>query len=123
IGWGLTQPRSVETRLEFVRRYAANLAQAQHHEIMRFLERNQAALRQNPSVEKMRERMLSMLDILTDRDAPLADQLRSSLAIFAMHATWFVFRDPGVTDEQRQQAGLQVALELVGVEPSAAHSA
>src|SRR5262249_17513985 len=61
IGWGLTQPRSVGTRLEFVRRYAANLAQAQHHEIMRFLERNQAALRQNPSVEKMRERMLSML--------------------------------------------------------------
>ncbi len=123
IEWGLTQPRGVETRLEFVRRYAANLAQAQHHEIMRFLERNQAALRQNPSIEKMRERMLSMLDILTDRDAPLADQLRSSLAIFAMHATWFVFHDPGVTDKQRQQAGLQVALELVGVKPSAAHSA
>jgi AcrR family transcriptional regulator len=113
IAWGESQPRAPETRREFVRRYAADLQQGRHHEMMRFFERNQTAMRANPAGEKMRERMMAMLDILTDKDAPLADQLKSSLAIFAMHATWFVFRQPDVTDEQRQQAGLQVALEMI----------
>jgi hypothetical protein len=97
-----------------VRRYAADLQHGRHHQMMRFFERNQTAMRANPAGEKMRDRMMAMLDILTDNDAPLADQLKSSLAIFAMHATWFVFRQPDITDEQRQQAGLQVALELIG---------
>ncbi len=113
IAWGQGQPPGPETRREFVRRYAADLQRGRHHEMMRFLERNQTALQGHPTTEKMRGRMMAMLDILTDKDAPLADQLKCSLAIFAMHATWFVFRDPDVTDEQRQEAGLKVALELV----------
>jgi AcrR family transcriptional regulator len=114
IAWGEAQPRTTATRREFIERYAADLLRGRHHDMMRFFERNQTALRDSPIGLKMRDRMLAMLDILTDAEAPLADQLRSSLAIFAMHATWFVFRQPAVTDEQRQEAGLQVALELIG---------
>ncbi|GAA1819852.1 TetR/AcrR family transcriptional regulator [Planosporangium flavigriseum] len=114
IAWGQAQPKTPETRREFVRRYAADLQKGRHHQTMRFFERNQTAMRDNPAGEKVRERMAAMLDILTDKDAPLTDQLRSALAIFAMHATWFVFRQPEVTDEQRQEAGLQVALEMIG---------
>jgi hypothetical protein len=114
IAWAQEQPRTSETRREFVRRYAADLRHGRHHEMMRFFERNQTAMRANPAGERMRERMAAMLDILTDRDAPLTDQLKSALAIFAMHATWFVFRRPDVTDDQRKDAGLQVALELLG---------
>jgi hypothetical protein len=82
--------------------------------MMRFFERNQTAMRDNAAGEKMRERMMAMLDILTDRDAPLAEQLKSSMALFAIHATLFLFQRPDVSDEQRQQAGLQVALEMIG---------
>jgi AcrR family transcriptional regulator len=114
IAWGESQPRTLETRREFVRRYAEDLHEGRHHEMMRFFERNQTAMHAHPAGEKMRERMAAMLDILTDKDAPPADQLKSSLAIFAVHATWFVFRQSDVTDEQRQEAALQVALELIG---------
>jgi AcrR family transcriptional regulator len=114
IAWARAQPRTTETRREFVRRYAADLRVGRHHDMMRFFERNQTALRDNPTGEMMRERMLAMLDFLCDPQAPLATRLRSSLAIFALHATWFVIREPGVTDEERQQAGLEVALDLVG---------
>jgi AcrR family transcriptional regulator len=114
IAWGRAQPQTPETRREFVRRYAADLQRGRHDEMMRFFERNQTAMRANPAGEKMQERMTAMLDILTDKDAALTDQLKSALAIFAMHATWFVFRRPDVTQEQRQEAGLQVALELIG---------
>ncbi|HEV7898413.1 MAG TPA: helix-turn-helix domain-containing protein [Planosporangium sp.] len=114
IAWAQAQPRTPETRREFVRRYGADLQRGRHHEMMRFFERNQTAMRANPAGDQMRGRMAAMLDILTDRDAPLAAQLKSALAIFAMHATWFVFGQSDITDEQRQEASLQVALELLG---------
>jgi AcrR family transcriptional regulator len=117
IAWAQTQPRTPEARGEFVARYAADLLRGRHHQMMRFFERNQTSLRDSPAVEKMRDRMFAMLDFLTDPDAPLTEQLKCSLAIFAMHATWFIFRQPGVTDEQRQEAGLQVAMDLIGVSP------
>jgi AcrR family transcriptional regulator len=118
IAWAKERPRTVENRRELVRRYAADLLQSRHHQMMRFFERNQTSLRDHPATERMRERMLAMLEFLADRDAPLTEQLKSSLAIFAVHATWFVLRDQTVTDEQRQQAGLDVAMELIGGEPS-----
>jgi AcrR family transcriptional regulator len=115
IAWGQAQPRTVETRRELVRRYSADLHEGRHHEIMRFFERNQTALSNQPKGEAMRERMFDLLDLLRDPDAPLTAQLKCSMAVFAMHATWFVFRDPDVTDAERQRAALEVALELVGV--------
>lgn len=114
IAWGETQPKTPETRREFVRRYAADLRHGRHHEMMRFFERNQTAMHAISAGETMRARMVAMLDILTDPDAPLSDQLKSGLAIFAIHASLFVLQRSGTTDEQREQAGLQVALELIG---------
>jgi len=115
IAWGREQPRTVGTRRELIRRYSADLHDGRHHEIMRFFERNQTALRNQPKGEMMRDRMLDLLDLLRDEDAPLTVQLKCSLAIFALHATWFVFRESGITDADRQRAALEVALELVGV--------
>jgi AcrR family transcriptional regulator len=114
IAWAKDRPRTVENRRELVRRYAADLVQSRHHQMMRFFERNQTSLRDNPAIEKMRDRMLAMLEFLTEPGAPPTEQLKSSLAIFAIHATWFVLRDETLTDEQRQQAGLEVAMELIG---------
>jgi AcrR family transcriptional regulator len=114
IAWAKGQPRTAENRRELVRRYAAHLAETRQHQMMRFFERNQTSLRNHPAIEKMRERMLEMLEFLTDLDAPLTERLKSSLAIFAVHASWFILRDEALTVEQRQRAGLDVAMELIG---------
>jgi AcrR family transcriptional regulator len=114
IEWGRGRPCTLQTRRELLERYADELHAGRHHEIMRFFERNQTALRGHPKGEEMRDRMLDLLDLLKDPDAPLTAQLKSSLAIFALHATWFIFRDPDVTDDERKRAALEVALELVG---------
>ncbi|HEY2673315.1 MAG TPA: helix-turn-helix domain-containing protein [Rugosimonospora sp.] len=113
LDWASTQPPGPELRREFVHRYAAELHEGRHQEIMRFFERNQTALRDNPKSEQMRERMFDIIDILSSPGDPLVVRLRGSMAIFALHATWFVLRDPSVTDEQRQEAALQVALDLI----------
>jgi AcrR family transcriptional regulator len=113
LDWAREQPRTVDTRREFVRRYAEMLRQAGHERLIRFFERNPTVMRSHKSGAHMRERMVAILDILSDRADPLPDQIRCSLAIFALHATWFVVRDPGVTEDQRRAASLEVALDLV----------
>src|SRR6266480_3236421 len=45
VEWGQTQPRGDELRREFIRRYARELGEGGHYKVMRFLERNQTALR------------------------------------------------------------------------------
>jgi AcrR family transcriptional regulator len=119
IKWARDQERTPAARQEFIRRYSADLMRGRHHVMMRFFERNQTALRDNPAVAMMRERMLAMLDFLIEPGAPLPERLRTALALFALHAVWFILQEPGITDEQREDAALQVALELV--DPPEAH--
>jgi AcrR family transcriptional regulator len=113
VEWARSQPPSHELRREFLRRYAAQLHEGRHQDVMRFLERNQTSLRDHPKSEKMRDLMLDMLDLLSSPGDPLAVRLKCALSIFALHATWFVIRDDDVTDQERAAAGLEVALELV----------
>jgi AcrR family transcriptional regulator len=113
VEWAKTRPRGHATRVEFLRRYSALLHEQGHHQLMRFFERNQSSMAQHKAGVVMRQRMVEMLDLLSDRDSPLAEQIRSSLAIFALHSTWFTVRDPEVTDEQRREAALEVALGLI----------
>jgi AcrR family transcriptional regulator len=111
--WGRTLPKTVEGRKEFIRRYADELHEGRHHDTMRFFERNQTALHDHPSSLRMRDLMMGLIEMLSDHDAALVEKLKRSMAIFAVHATWFILRDESVTDEERQAAGLAVALELV----------
>lgn len=113
IEWARTQPPTIETKHEFLRRYSNELRRGRHHDVMRFFERNQASMKGMPSAEKMRERMSDLLGILNDPADPLRVRIRSSLALLALHATWFLIRDPQITDDERREAALAVAIELV----------
>lgn len=113
IDWASTQPRTVATRLEAIRRYSDVLHEQDFHGLMRFFERNRASMNQRKTGLVMRDRMVQLLDVLSDANGPLTEQIRCSLAIFALHSTWFIIRDPQTTPEQRRQAALEVALELV----------
>src|SRR3954464_6624169 len=114
VAWAREQPRTDETRREVLHRYADMLAKSGQHRVMRFLERNQTALRGHPKSERIRDTMIGVVDLLSDRGDPLPVRLKASLALFAMHATWFI--DPEhkeYTDEERTKSALQVALELL----------
>ena len=111
--WGKTLPRDHDGRQTFIRRYADELYVGNHFDTMRFFERNPTALRDHPSGERMREQMMSMLDYLVEPGASLKDRVRTSLAILALHATWFVLRDESITDDERKTAALEVAQDLL----------
>ena len=112
--WGRNQPQTQEMRLELVRRYAEELHASNHHQVMRFMERNQTALRDHPKSERTRDLMLGMVELISPPDAPLTTRIRHAMGLFSLHATWFLIRDEDVTDDERRDAALKVALELVG---------
>jgi AcrR family transcriptional regulator len=112
IAWGDGQPRTLETRRELIRRYAA-MTRDQGGALMRFMQDNHTAVQDLKAADEMRERFLRLAQLVTDPEADLPDQLRSRMAFFALNASAFALRDLKVTDEQRHEAALTVALDLV----------
>jgi AcrR family transcriptional regulator len=114
--WANSQPRTVETRRQVIRRYAEELHEPRAHDVMHFFERNQAAIKQMGTAEQMRTALGELIDALGAADGTLTEQLKTSLAIFAIHASLFVFRNRDASPEQQREAALTVALELIGAD-------
>lgn len=117
--WLRERPASVQTRREFIRMYADALSTPRSLQVMRFLETNQAAVKDMVPAMTMRDRMLEMLDLLVGPEEDPRERLRISMAIFALHASWVILRTPKVSEEERQVAALEVALSLVDRPPAA----
>lgn len=111
IEWGRQQPQSLETKQEIVRRYSQALTDAAP--LFRFMQENQATVRELSIGEMFKNRMLGMRDIIIDPDADLVDQVRCISALFTMHAGMFVLKDLEGDPEDKRRAILEVATDLV----------
>jgi AcrR family transcriptional regulator len=111
IEWGRRQPHTLETKQELLRRYSAALSEAAP--LFRFMQENQATVRELRIGESFKERMLGMRDILIDPEADLVDQVRCVSALFTLHAGMFVLRDLEGDPEDKHRAVLEVAVDLV----------
>ncbi|MER5446690.1 helix-turn-helix domain-containing protein [Streptomyces sp. NPDC002766] len=111
IEWGKLQPHTLETKQEIIRRYNEALSEALP--LFRFMQENQATVKELRIGEMFRNRMMGMRDILIDPDAALVDQVRCISAVFAMHAGMFALNDLPGTDEEKREAVLEVATALV----------
>ncbi|WP_367321574.1 TetR/AcrR family transcriptional regulator [Streptomyces sp. HUAS ZL42] len=111
IEWGRQQPHTLETKHELVRRYSETLAEAAP--LFRFMQENQATVRELSIGEMFKNRMLGMRDIIIDPDADLVDQVRCISALFTMHAGMFLLKDLEGDPEDKRKAVLEVATDLV----------
>ncbi|MFI2203020.1 TetR/AcrR family transcriptional regulator [Streptomyces sp. NPDC020192] len=111
IEWGRRQPHTLETKQEIVRRYSAALAGAEP--LFRFMQENQATVRELRIGDTFKDRMRGLRDILIDPESDLVDQVRSVSAMFTMHAGMFVMQDLEDDPEKRREAALEVALDLI----------
>ncbi|MFI6337956.1 TetR/AcrR family transcriptional regulator [Streptomyces sp. NPDC050535] len=111
IEWGGRQPHNLETKKEVLRRYSEALAGAVP--LFRFMQENQATVRELSIGETFKDRMHSMLDIIKEPESPLTDQVRCVSALFTMHAGMFVLRDVEGDPEDKRKAVLEVAIDLV----------
>jgi AcrR family transcriptional regulator len=113
VAWAESQPRTLATRREVLQRYSTMLYEQGNHDLMRFFERNQSSMAQHKVGGPMRERMMGLQAVLVGKDAPVKDRIRGSLAVFALHSTWFTLRDADISEEEKRDAALEVALELI----------
>jgi AcrR family transcriptional regulator len=111
IEWGQTQPHTLETKQEILRRYSEALVGAAP--LFRFMQENQATMRDLSIGETFKDRMMVMLELIREPEAPLADQVRCISALFTMHAGMFVLKDIEADPEDKRQAVLEVAIDLV----------
>jgi AcrR family transcriptional regulator len=111
--WAREQPKNEEMRRELIRRYAETLRGPRAAQLIRFMERNQATVKDLVTGERMRKQMVEVMDLLSARTDPYDLQLRRSLAIFAIHASWFAMRERGWNEEEAQAAALKVAIDLI----------
>ncbi|TQL21065.1 TetR/AcrR family transcriptional regulator [Streptomyces sp. SLBN-134] len=111
IEWGRQQPHSLETKQEIIRRYSQALMGAAP--LFRFMQENQATIRELRIGEMFKTRMLGLRDILMDPDADLVDQVRCVSALFTMHAGMHVLQDVESDPEEKRKAVLEVATDLI----------
>ncbi|RPE41840.1 TetR family transcriptional regulator [Streptomyces sp. Ag109_O5-1] len=111
IEWGKGQPHTLETKQEIVRRYSQALAEAEP--LFRFMQENQATVRELRIGDTFKDRMRGLRNILMDPDAPLTDQVRCVSAIFTLHAGMFIMQDIEGDPQKKREAALEVAVDLV----------
>ncbi|MDX3456312.1 helix-turn-helix domain containing protein [Streptomyces sp. ME02-8801-2C] len=111
IEWGRQQPHTLAMKQEIVRRYGEALTQAAP--LFRFMQENQATVRDLSIGDMFKTRMLGMREIIIDPDAPLVDQVRCISAMFTLHAGMFVLQDLAGDEEEKRKAVLEVAIGLV----------
>ncbi|HZE34265.1 MAG TPA: TetR/AcrR family transcriptional regulator [Actinoallomurus sp.] len=118
INWGMDQPPTLETRQELIRRYG-RLARERPKSMMRFIQESKTTMQELAPGEKLQCRFRTLSGMLHAPDAPLDEQLKSALALITASASVFMLKDAEATDDERYEAGLKLALELVSGEPAA----
>ncbi|WP_262063163.1 TetR/AcrR family transcriptional regulator [Streptomyces sp. STR69] len=111
IEWGRDQPHTLETKQEIVRRYADALDGATP--LFRFMQENQAQVRDLRIGERFKDRMRGLREIVIDPESRLVDQVRSLSAIFTLHAGMFAVQDLEGDPEDKRKAVLEVATDMI----------
>ncbi|MET7484150.1 helix-turn-helix domain-containing protein [Streptomyces sp. NPDC005538] len=111
IEWGRDQPHTLETKQEIVRRYGDALDGATP--LFRFMQENQATVRDLRIGERFKDRMRGLREIVIDPESSLVDQVRSLSAIFTLHAGMFAVQDLEGDPEDKRKAVLEVATDMI----------
>ncbi len=114
IAWGKDQPRSPATRAEIVSRYLEIVANGTA--VFRLLHQNQAAVTSLAAAkergELFRERMDTLVDLLTEPGAAVADQVRAASCLMTVSFCCMHYQDRVADPAELRAAVLDVALGL-----------
>ncbi|MFB0628256.1 TetR/AcrR family transcriptional regulator [Streptomyces sp. AB3(2024)] len=111
IEWAQGQPRTLETKREVLRRYSE--AMASGAQLYRFMQENQATMRELSIGETVKKRLFTLVELLRTDDGPLADQVRCVSALFTLHAGMMFLQHVEGDPEETRQAALEVATDLI----------
>jgi AcrR family transcriptional regulator len=115
IAWGRERPRTAEVRREILSRYVSIVAEGD--QVFRMLHQNQAAVNTMASAksrgELFRERIHSLIELLTEPEAELPDQLRAAMALGGISVGWMFFADQAPDRGALSDAVRDIASDIV----------
>ncbi len=111
IEWAQQQPRTLETKCEVLRRYSK--AMAGGAQLYRFMQENQATMRDLPIGETVRRRLFTLVELLRNEEGPVTDQVRCVSALFTLHAGMMFLQHVEADPEETRLAALEVATDLI----------
>ncbi|MGZ9933052.1 TetR/AcrR family transcriptional regulator [Streptomyces sp. NC-S4] len=111
ITWAEGQPRTLETKREVLRRYSE--AMASGAVLYRFMQENQATMRELAIGETVKKRLFTLVELLRTQDGPLTDQVRCVSALFTLHAGMMFLQHVEGDPEETRLAALEVATDLI----------
>jgi len=115
IAWGREQPRTAGARSEIISRYVTIVAEGD--QVFRMLHQNQAAVSTMASAksrgELFKERIHSLIDLLTEPDAALDERLRAAMALGGISVGWMFFADQCPDRRQLSEAVRRIADDIV----------
>ncbi|MFD3948244.1 TetR/AcrR family transcriptional regulator [Streptomyces sp. NPDC058579] len=111
IEWAQTQPRTLKTRRSILRRYQQALLDAAP--LFRFMQENQATVRELSVGMTFKERMIALTGLVQEPDFSMTDRVRCVSAIFTLHAGTFFMQNVEGDTEEKHEAVLEVALDLL----------
>src|ERR1700755_541895 len=90
IAWAESQPRTLATKQEMLRRYSDALWNAAP--LFRFIQENQATVRDLSIGHSIKSRLTALNEMLKEPGSSMSAQVRCITALFAMHAGMFAVR-------------------------------
>ncbi|MER8094527.1 TetR/AcrR family transcriptional regulator [Streptomyces goshikiensis] len=111
IEWAQEQPKTLEMRREVLRRYSE--AMAAGAPLFRFMQENQATMRELSIGETMKRRLFLLVGLLQAADRPLEDRVRCVSALFTLHAGMMFLQHVDADPEETRQAALTIAMDLI----------
>ncbi|MFD5506327.1 TetR/AcrR family transcriptional regulator [Streptomyces sp. NPDC127051] len=111
IDWAEQQPRTLETKREILRRYSE--AMAAGAPLYRFMQENQATMRELSIGETVKRRLFTLVELLRTEGGPLTDQVRCVSALFTLHAGMMFLQHVEGDPEETRLAALEVATDLI----------
>ncbi len=111
IEWGRRQPHELAAKQEIVRRYSRALADTE--QLHRFMQENQAAVRDLRVGDIVKDQTRRLHEMFISPDSDLVDQVRCASAFFTLQASSFVLHASECDPEERREAVLQVAVDMI----------
>ncbi|MGW0390299.1 TetR/AcrR family transcriptional regulator [Streptomyces sp. NPDC003042] len=111
IEWAQEQPPTLEMKREVLRRYSE--AMAAGAQLYRFMQENQATMRELTIGETVKRRLFTLVELLRTEEGPLTDQVRCVSALFTLHAGMMFLQHVEGDPEETRQAALEVATDLI----------
>ncbi|MFE3558603.1 TetR/AcrR family transcriptional regulator [Streptomyces sp. NPDC059193] len=113
IAWAQGQPPTLETKREVLRRYSESMGAGAGARLFRFIQENQATMRDLSIGETMQSRTFRLVELLRTKDGPLTDQVRCVSALFTLHAGLMYLQHVEGDPEETRLAALESATDLI----------